>query len=345
MPTSLFVAVGHDGLRMSLLGRDELAAQDRPARRARPTVRSRSATACSSRSAATAAITSSPRPPTARPGRPASIEAKYVRYIRGLTFGERHLSSASAATRDRSAAPSPSSCFSKDGLAWDGPFDVPGQEHPPPRGLGQRPVRRRRRPRPAGRLGRRQGLDGRRRPSRPSTRSWTWRSVTACSSASACTACAWPATTASPGPTANAARRASTSTASCSPRTGSSPSGPERRTSRRTGQAWNANAQRERPAGHRHGRGALRRGRLEGPRCATSTDAVNWREAPSPIRTSRRWPGASWRDAPPTRKHHGPTSVSCGMVSRPDLTPPESYATTPLTTSPFTSVSRISRPA
>lgn len=53
-------------------------------------------------------------------------EAKYVKYIRGLAFGDGRFL-ALGGDPGSVGASKPFVMFSKDGLAWDGPFDVPGK--------------------------------------------------------------------------------------------------------------------------------------------------------------------------------------------------------------------------
>jgi hypothetical protein len=53
-------------------------------------------------------------------------EAKYVKYIRGLTFGDGKFL-ALGGDPGSVGSSSPFVMFSKDGLAWDGPHDIPGK--------------------------------------------------------------------------------------------------------------------------------------------------------------------------------------------------------------------------
>ena len=159
----MFVAVGHDGLRLASDGRARPGRPRRPARRARSTAPSPSATA------SFAAVGSyGGKNIMARHERRRGLDdrRRTTRSIPGITAGSASAtagSSPSAATR---AAVGVASAFVSTSTDGDDLERVPGhrrQVHAPPRGVRQRPLRRRRRPRPTRPVARRPALGRRAR--------------------------------------------------------------------------------------------------------------------------------------------------------------------------------------
>ena len=108
-------------------------------------------------------------------------DAKYVKYIRGLSFGNGQFL-ALGGDPGSVGQSKPFVMFSKDGLTWDGPHDVPGKH------MLRRAAWGGGRFAAAGARPRRTARSGPTRPRRkPPTRSWMSPSGTRCSSGSGCT--------------------------------------------------------------------------------------------------------------------------------------------------------------